>query len=91
MFTQDKATPGNVLGRKVAGKRFTVIAETPRQSDGSSYVLAVREDGHEYVTWCAIPQDGEIVMFWGNYFNASDDSYEAFQRASQDLADRHTV
>lgn len=91
-YTLDQATAEHVTGRVIGeGGRFIAVTETAAEPDGARYILAVRRDGGEYVTWCAVPDGDKIAVYWGHYFHVGSNAFAAFEEATADLAARADV
>jgi hypothetical protein len=91
MYTFDKASYGNIIGRVVGegGEHIAVTVLTG--PPGQGFLLAVDSRGHGYVTWAyKVTEDGSVAVFWGNYFmfTVSGNAGDAFREASADLHQR---
>jgi hypothetical protein len=104
MIMLDQATQTQMIGRLVGdlGNHIavTVIPDSePRAGSAlTGYVLAVRTDGREYVTWAYSAYAGpgqtgrDVNVYWGQTFHVGDDgdAHAVFEAASRDLAARAT-
>jgi len=76
----------SIIGRIVAGSHIavTVVPDSPT----TGYLLAVSRDGREYVTWGYNALPDNFTCYWGHYFKATPNPYDAFTEATRDLAER---
>lgn len=89
MFTFESATRNRIIGRLVGDQRRHIAVALKTSPAGDAYVLAVRDDGKEYVTWATGDDKlGGVFTYWGHYFPVQGDPSDAFDKASEDLARR---
>lgn len=91
-LTIDLATPEQIAGRIVGDGNSHIAVTVLPARDKTGYLLAVRRDGREYVTWLYgwnMAEDG-INTWGGHYHDVANFSsaYDAFTAASADLAER---
>jgi hypothetical protein len=94
MYVPDKATPQGIIGRAVGDLNDHIaVAVVPNEADPKTgYLLAVRPDGEQYVTWAYgwnMAEDG-VNVWSGNYFLTGhyDSPFDAFEAARANLLDR---
>lgn len=92
-MTLEPAKPAEIIGRLVGHNNDHVaVAVVPDSTGKGGYLLAVRRDGGEYVTWAwglNMAEDG-LNVWWGHYFSPGfyTGAYGAFTSATADLAER---
>jgi hypothetical protein len=91
------ATVNQLNGRLVGAQQDHIaVANVLTDKSGDvGYVLAVRRDGLEYVTWAYGPNEARtgVNVYWGHYFpvRTFGGAYEAFTDAHRNLTARAHV
>lgn len=86
-YTFDKATATQVIGRVVGDRQEHVTIAVKPVSMNTGTLLAVRNDGQQYVVWACTRHNNGVDVYGAHYYDAwaYGGAYGAFLAASKQM------